>query len=146
MTRLSLNGEEANMVEDKLRPKSDFIIFKHGDLQIFVHDEGGEEIYYKVENGKIDILTNRHIGKGNTDKPDNLAYSYPDNAEWAIADNTAPSPEKLRALLKEKGLTGSQAAKIAGVNPRTIRKWVGGERGIPTAAWRLLNIHGKKSD
>ncbi|ADK81590.1 hypothetical protein Spirs_2476 [Sediminispirochaeta smaragdinae DSM 11293] len=138
MTRLSLNGEEANMVEDKLRPKSDFIIFQRGDLQIFVHDEEGEEIYYKVENGKIDILANRYIGKGNKDKPGELSYNYPDNSEWAIAENTAPSPAKLRALLKEKGLTGSQAAKIAGVNPRTIRKWVGGERGIPTAAWRLL--------
>ena len=48
------------------------------------------------------------------------------------------SPDALRELLKKHGLTGSQAAEIVGVNSRTIRKWTGGERGIPPAAWRLL--------
>lgn len=53
---------------------------------------------------------------------------------------TAPTPEELRALLRQAGWTGSAAAERAGVHSRTIRKWLGNERDIPYANWRLLLI------
>jgi hypothetical protein len=54
-------------------------------------------------------------------------------------------PEEVREFLKKHGLTGSAAAAIVGVNPRTVRSWqapVGSSsfRPIPEAAWRLLQI------
>lgn len=52
-----------------------------------------------------------------------------------------PEPGELRALLWEANLTGAQAGDLVGVNSRTIRKWTGGEREIPYAAWRLLWTH-----
>ena len=51
-----------------------------------------------------------------------------------------PSKEEIRMLLKDNDLTGAQAGMLVGVNSRTVRKWTGGERGIPYAAWRLLLI------
>ena len=51
-----------------------------------------------------------------------------------------PTKEEIRTLLKQNDLTGAKAAKIEGVNSRTVRKWTGGERGIPYAAWRLILI------
>lgn len=55
-----------------------------------------------------------------------------------VTDGPSPSPERLRELMKKHGLTGSKVAEIVGVNSRTVRKWTGGERGIPEPAWRLL--------
>lgn len=49
-----------------------------------------------------------------------------------------PTPDDVRELLRSQGWTGSVAANIAGVHSRTVRKWTGGEREIPYAAWRLL--------
>ncbi len=49
-----------------------------------------------------------------------------------------PSPTELRTLLSRANLTGAKAGDLVGVNGRTIRKWTGGERAIPYAAWRLL--------
>ncbi len=49
-----------------------------------------------------------------------------------------PSPTELRTLLSRANLTGAKAGYLVGVNGRTIRKWTGGERAIPYAAWRLL--------
>jgi hypothetical protein len=35
-------------------------------------------------------------------------------------------------------ISGATLGKVCGVDSRTWRKWVGGERGMPLAAWRLL--------
>lgn len=51
---------------------------------------------------------------------------------------TAPTPDDIRAVLKAGNLTGSAAANLVGVDSRTIRKWTGGERAIPYAAFALL--------
>lgn len=55
------------------------------------------------------------------------------------------TPEEVKALIKRHGLTGSQVAKICGVNPRTVRSWQAPKdsnsyRPIPLSAWRLLLI------
>ena len=47
----------------------------------------------------------------------------------------------LRALLARGGLTQAAAAEIAGVNARTMRRWVAGESPIPHAAWAALTAH-----
>ena len=60
-----------------------------------------------------------------------LLYTHP--------DYTPPTPDEVKALLKDMKLTGKEAAKILGVSSgRTIRKWTGGTTKIPYAAWRLL--------
>lgn len=48
---------------------------------------------------------------------------------------------ELRALLKRGKLTGAAAAKVVGVNPRTLRRWIGGESAIPYSASRLIEDH-----
>ena len=35
-------------------------------------------------------------------------------------------------------ISGTTLAAVAGVEPRTWRRWVGGERQMPLSAWRLL--------
>ena len=49
--------------------------------------------------------------------------------------------EEFRALLRRGNLTGSAAGAIAGVNPRTIRRWIGGDSEIPYSAWALVQAH-----
>ena len=49
-----------------------------------------------------------------------------------------PSPDEIRAAMRERGLTGSALARLVRVNPRTVRRWTGGDISIPYAAWRLL--------
>lgn len=51
------------------------------------------------------------------------------------------TPDEFRALLRRGNLTGSAAAAIAGVNPRTIRRWIGGDSEIPYSAWSLISAH-----
>jgi hypothetical protein len=53
----------------------------------------------------------------------------------------APTKDELRSVLQTLGLTGSIAGSLLGVDGRTIRKWIGGEREVPYSAWRLLLIH-----
>lgn len=52
-----------------------------------------------------------------------------------------PSPRELREVLAVARLTGGAAARLVGVDGRTVRKWVGAEREMPYAAWRLLCIY-----
>ena len=52
-----------------------------------------------------------------------------------------PTAQEVRNVVAFAGLTGSAAGGLLGVDGRTIRKWVGGEAGIPFAAWRLLCIY-----
>lgn len=49
-----------------------------------------------------------------------------------------PTAADVRALLTEQGWSASQAGLIAGVDSRTVRRWVGGDYQIPYAAWRSL--------
>lgn len=49
--------------------------------------------------------------------------------------------DEFRALLRRGKLTGSAAASIAGVNPRTIRRWISGDSEIPYSAWLLISAH-----
>ncbi len=51
------------------------------------------------------------------------------------------TPADLRAMLRRGNLTGKAAAAIAGVNPRTIRRWIGGDSEVPYSAWRLLEAY-----
>jgi DNA-binding transcriptional regulator YiaG len=48
------------------------------------------------------------------------------------------TPEALRALLSRLGLTQGQGARLCGVDARTMRRWVCGEREMPGPAERLL--------
>jgi hypothetical protein len=52
-----------------------------------------------------------------------------------------PTPEDVRAVLRVLGWTGREAAKRLGLGKkgdRTVRRWTGGERKIPYAAWRFM--------
>lgn len=56
-----------------------------------------------------------------------------------------PKPEEIRAFLKKYNLTGSAAAKLVGVDSRTVRKWTSprdavSSRKIPWSAWALLRL------
>lgn len=58
-----------------------------------------------------------------------------------------PTPTEIRSLVKAvsarkgKDLTGADIADLLGMGAtgaRTFRKWAGGEKDIPYAAWALL--------
>lgn len=51
-----------------------------------------------------------------------------------------PTPEDLRAAAKKAGLTGGQAAALLNANPRTWRRWVGGERSCSAATYFALLV------
>jgi DNA-binding transcriptional regulator YiaG len=51
---------------------------------------------------------------------------------------TPPTSDEVREVKRLSGKTGKQIADMLGVDGRTVRKWVGGEREMPYAAWRLL--------
>lgn len=68
------------------------------------------------------------------------------NPGSAIRDAPRCSADELRALLRRGNLTGSAAAKIAGVHPRTIRRWIGGDSEIPFSAWSLIQTHVEKEE
>jgi DNA-binding transcriptional regulator YiaG len=51
---------------------------------------------------------------------------------------TSPTSDEVREVKRLSGKTGKQIADMLGVDGRTVRKWVGGEREMPYAAWRLL--------
>ena len=60
---------------------------------------------------------------------------------FASSRYRAPSKDEFRSVTQTLGLTGSVVGQLLGVDPRTVRKWIGGEREIPYSAWRLLLIH-----
>lgn len=56
-----------------------------------------------------------------------------------------PSGDALRQFLKDHNLTGAAAAKLVGVEARTVRKWTASaeaenRRAIPWSAWTLLRL------
>lgn len=57
----------------------------------------------------------------------------------------APTHVDVRAITQRYMLTGSTVARITGVSPRTVRKWLAPPDAVncapmPYAAWRLLLI------
>jgi len=38
-----------------------------------------------------------------------------------------PTPEEIRIVMRQAGLTGSATGEVLGVNGWTVRKWTGGE-------------------
>jgi DNA-binding transcriptional regulator YiaG len=48
------------------------------------------------------------------------------------------TPDEFRAALARLGLTQSGAARLLGVDARTVRKWACDERGVPEPVRRLL--------
>jgi hypothetical protein len=57
-----------------------------------------------------------------------------------------PSSEQLKEFLKSHELTGSAAARLVGVDQRTVRKWTASDeaankRAIPWSAWTLLRLY-----
>src|SRR5450830_1775402 len=82
-------------------------------------------------------------------------------ALYGVSGQTGPNPSSLlpfhekayvppthtdvRAITQQFNLTGSSVARLTGVLPRTVRKWlaaptVANHSPIPYAAWRLLLI------
>lgn len=59
--------------------------------------------------------------------------------EWVV-----PTPEEIKELMRQAGLSGSQFAKLIGIQyqsksgGRTVRRWTSGDIPIPYAAWALL--------
>ena len=70
-------------------------------------------------------------GIAETVRPETLAPFH----QW-----TPPSPGEIRAALQAAGWTGEGFAKVIGINPRTVRRWLGGDVDIPYAAWAVLCI------
>ena len=113
--------------------------------RLLVHTEQMEEIFYLERGGQMEILKRRNILDDSSRRAGE--YTVPSAAGvMFVSENSKPTVEKLRALMKQKGLTGAKAAEIVGVNSRTIRKWTGGERAIPEAAWRLLLLYRHESE
>lgn len=60
------------------------------------------------------------------------------------SDYTPPNCDEVRSLIRKHSLTGTDVAKLLGVNPRTVRKWQTctgpNATDIPYSTWRLLLI------
>lgn len=52
----------------------------------------------------------------------------------------APKPAEVAEVVRLLELSGSQAGGMVGVDGRSIRRWIGGDREIPYSAWRLFLI------
>jgi len=50
------------------------------------------------------------------------------------------TPAELRAALADLGLSQVGFARVARVDPRTVRKWVAGERSIPGPIVVLIEL------
>ena len=48
------------------------------------------------------------------------------------------TPEALRDLLERSGITQARAAELAGVEQRTLERWLSGDRAMPRSASGLL--------
>lgn len=46
----------------------------------------------------------------------------------------------LRASLARLGLTQTGAARLVGVSPREMRRWIAGDRAIPETVARLMHL------
>jgi transcriptional regulator with XRE-family HTH domain len=52
-----------------------------------------------------------------------------------------PSPEYLRKLIEDAGITQAKAAELLGVAPRTVRSWLSGDNAIPWAMAECLRAY-----
>ena len=52
------------------------------------------------------------------------------------------TPTELRDILSRLGLPQTGAAHLLGVDDRTMRRWVGGEVGIPEPVARVMRMAG----
>lgn len=59
--------------------------------------------------------------------------------------NASPSPEQIRNLLDEAGLTPYAAADLIDMSARSLQRAVAGEIAMRGYAWRLLRIMLSKS-
>ena len=50
------------------------------------------------------------------------------------------TPQEIRDTLARLELTTGRAAQLVGVDDRTMRKWLAGERGMPEPVIRLLQL------
>lgn len=50
------------------------------------------------------------------------------------------TPESLDALLYQLDMPNRECARLCGVNPTTIQRWLNGQTPIPHAVIRLLTI------
>jgi len=50
------------------------------------------------------------------------------------------TPDQIRDTLNRLELTTTRAAQLVGVDDRTMRKWLAGERGMPEPVIRLLRL------
>ncbi len=64
--------------------------------------------------------------------------SLPDSHKEIGKGYVPPNQDELRATFK--GFSGRQIANLLDVNPRTVRKWIGGESTVSYSAWRLFLI------
>ncbi len=48
------------------------------------------------------------------------------------------TPEALRQLIERAGITQARAAELAGVEQRTLERWLSGDRAMPRSASGLL--------
>ncbi|MND98233.1 hypothetical protein D3C80_905740 [compost metagenome] len=62
-----------------------------------------------------------------------LSSLNPFNSMWS-----APEAEEIHALLSFAGLSGSEVGSLVGVDSRTVRRWIGGNRKISYSAWAIL--------
>lgn len=63
-----------------------------------------------------------------------------------MSEHPIPSSGDVREFLRRNEMTGSAAARIVGVDSRTVRKWTAYEdasnrRAIPWSAWILLRLY-----
>lgn len=52
-----------------------------------------------------------------------------------------PTPEEVRTIIREAGLTGGGVAAFLGMRnggSRVVRRWCSGDASIPYSAWALL--------
>lgn len=81
-----------------------------------------------------------YVVSGRPAGPDNATLQEFDSPEYK-----QPTWLDVRAVIDRIGLTGSQVAKLVGVQSRAVRKWTSppettNHAPIPYAAWRLLLI------
>lgn len=70
----------------------------------------------------------------------NIASEIRSEVLSPFATWTVPTPGEIRAALQAAGWTGEMCGRKLGINPRTVRRWIGGEVDIPYAAWSVLCI------
>lgn len=54
---------------------------------------------------------------------------------------TNPTPEQITNFIARKtDLSGADVADLLCVDPRTVRKWISGDRAMPWTAWFALRV------